>query len=640
MELLYVWIEDYKNIHHQGFNFSSKYRFHFHFESGEISYEMQNDTLTHFFPKNINNVTALIGENGSGKSSIIEIIRDIIPLFNIEEAGKFVVVIKFYEYYLIPFVEDNSALSIDNASEIIHSSYLDEVYLDKENCINSNIVYYSNVFDGSLHKIEDELNISTNYIVNNALSIDKYRSDEIEGNLNFIYDSRIPVPFITPRVLTLSLLDLYELITQHYISRKKLTEKNKMKSYEISLDAFFINLQKKIMLLDSSTLDEWKSYLKIYFTFIVFSSLDLEDADLETQNNIIDSFKNNSDPSHVILFYFKKYYQFSKPTISEKLENMISFIDDISDKNFITFEMEEINIHIEKKELTKKFLNLFRELQTVSTVNFFTFNWIQMSSGEKAWLNLYSRFWKVKNEIDSIGDYGTIPIKDLIVIIDEGETYYHPAWQKAYLNNLFDLLNHIFDKMQIHVIVSSNSPFIASDLPSSHILFLEKGKDGKFSDGMKKLGKCIVVDGLKDKKQTFGANIHTLLSNSFFLQDGLMGDFAKTKINQIVNFYKKVKQEESKSKPDFSLLKNEYSESKKGSQSKQESFWNIQKIIGEDYLAQIIKNHLEELDLILLNQIPSNEVRLEQLLKLHDITLVEKVMNKLKKSNEDKQIEK
>lgn len=29
MELLYIWIEDYKNIHHQGFNFSPKYWFEF-----------------------------------------------------------------------------------------------------------------------------------------------------------------------------------------------------------------------------------------------------------------------------------------------------------------------------------------------------------------------------------------------------------------------------------------------------------------------------------------------------------------------------------------------------------------------------------------------------------------------------------
>ncbi len=36
MELLYVWIEDYKNIHHQGFNFSPRYRFEFDFEKKEL----------------------------------------------------------------------------------------------------------------------------------------------------------------------------------------------------------------------------------------------------------------------------------------------------------------------------------------------------------------------------------------------------------------------------------------------------------------------------------------------------------------------------------------------------------------------------------------------------------------------------
>jgi hypothetical protein len=29
MELLYIWIEDYKNIRRQGFNFPAKYRFEF-----------------------------------------------------------------------------------------------------------------------------------------------------------------------------------------------------------------------------------------------------------------------------------------------------------------------------------------------------------------------------------------------------------------------------------------------------------------------------------------------------------------------------------------------------------------------------------------------------------------------------------
>ena len=37
------------------------------------------------------------------------------------------------------------------------------------------------------------------------------------------------------------------------------------------------------------------------------------------------------------------------------------------------------------------------------------------------------------------------------------------------------------------------------------------------------------------KLKTFGANIHTLLSNGFFMSDGLMGEFAKSKINETID---------------------------------------------------------------------------------------------------------
>ena len=40
----------------------------------------------------------------------------------------------------------------------------------------------------------------------------------------------------------------------------------------------------------------------------------------------------------------------------------------------------------------------------------------------------------------------------------------------------------------------------------------------------------------EDGKQTFGANIHTLLSHGFFMKDGLMGEFAKSKIDDVIKY--------------------------------------------------------------------------------------------------------
>ena len=48
-------------------------------------------------------------------------------------------------------------------------------------------------------------------------------------------------------------------------------------------------------------------------------------------------------------------------------------------------------------------------------------------------------------------------------------------------------------------------------------------------------GNCINVSK-HIKLKTFGANIHTLLSNGFFMSDGLMGEFAKSKISEILDF--------------------------------------------------------------------------------------------------------
>src|SRR5690606_21819261 len=94
-----------------------------------------------------------------------------------------------------------------------------------------------------------------------------------------------------------------------------------------------------------------------------------------------------------------------------------------------------------------------------------------------------------------------------------------------------------------------------------------------------------------DITQTFGANIHTLLSNGFFMSDGLMGEFAKGKINEIKKFYEIVKFLEPKNKKYKRILKILYL-------FKIKEFKHIQSIIGEPFLQTIIKNYLDELEIL------------------------------------------
>ena len=73
MELVYLWVEDYKNIKRQGFNFSPRFRCEYDEDKNELTIDENDDYIPDFFGKNIN-VTAIVGKNGSGKSSLLNLI--------------------------------------------------------------------------------------------------------------------------------------------------------------------------------------------------------------------------------------------------------------------------------------------------------------------------------------------------------------------------------------------------------------------------------------------------------------------------------------------------------------------------------------------------------------------------------------
>jgi hypothetical protein len=67
--------------------------------------------------------------------------------------------------------------------------------------------------------------------------------------------------------------------------------------------------------------------------------------------------------------------------------------------------------------------------------------------------------------------------------------------------------------------IVTHSPFVLSDIPVQNILFLKKNGEKASKEGM----------------ASFGANIHTMLVNSFFLKGGAMGEFAKETILKMID---------------------------------------------------------------------------------------------------------
>lgn len=116
-----------------------------------------------------------------------------------------------------------------------------------------------------------------------------------------------------------------------------------------------------------------------------------------------------------------------------------------------------------------------------------------------------------------------IAYKHVNVIMEEIELYFHPELQRTYIKNVLDGIkqirpNHI---ESINICFVTHSPFVLSDIPSRNILAL------KIEDEH--------VNASSKQMSTFGANIHDMLKNSFFLEHGPIGAYADWVIRNIIN---------------------------------------------------------------------------------------------------------
>ena len=133
-----------------------------------------------------------------------------------------------------------------------------------------------------------------------------------------------------------------------------------------------------------------------------------------------------------------------------------------------------------------------------------------MSSGEMSFLTLFSRLYRF---------VGKVPEgENIVVFLDEAETTLHPEWQRrlvAYCVRFFEVF---LPNRNYQLIFSSHSPMLLTDIPRGNVAFLNE--------------KCHSVDIRRQK--TFAANTFELYKDSFVLKKGQMGEFAATKVDQLL----------------------------------------------------------------------------------------------------------
>lgn len=142
-----------------------------------------------------------------------------------------------------------------------------------------------------------------------------------------------------------------------------------------------------------------------------------------------------------------------------------------------------------------------------------------LSSGEMQMINTTSSLlYHLRNLDDELKDDNKINYKNILVVLEEVELYFHPEYQKKYVKYLRDQIENL--NLQnidnINIVFVTHSPFILTDILQSNSLYLEKGEPQQ----------C--------EEESFAGNLYDLMHSSFFLKENAMGDFAANYVTKLV----------------------------------------------------------------------------------------------------------
>ena len=516
MELVYLWVEDYKNIHKQGFNFSPRFECKFYDKydkEGKLKDDCKLDIkpkehIENFFGDNIN-VTAIVGKNGSGKSSILEILEKI-DAFTSELYGV------YRKNFILLFKRKNNGLLklITNIENLPKKDIYDIIYIEP---MQRNATSFPESKKIIYKDKKNEVLGRKSYIHPNTFQ--NYFS-------LFTYMSEMPYPYFEKRLIeikrgrTMS-FDIKKIVE---IIGNSLNDNFKLTTFMLIPEVIYIEQNNDLL----------QKYLNDIRPLIIPRSNNPENGLLyEDCHNEREEYSTEN----ILEAYF--FLDIIKSDLSSYLcnENFYNLKDLFFDSNILEnfynnkeyelneekYSLNEFNsllkkIKYDKKLLTKNNIDLIKKYSKFLILNFEDDKgrrYNNLSHGEKTifgqFLNIYEKSKYTNN---------------LLIVLDEPDLSLHPEWQRKYI---YELSNTFFNlNKNIHFITMSHSPFLLSDIPKQNIIFLDTDENGN----------CKVVNGLKEKKQTFGANIHTLLSDSFFMEDGLIGKFAQNKIQEVINFLK------------------------------------------------------------------------------------------------------
>ena len=560
-DLIYFATE---NIGTEGVLLSGKYKIKLSLEDKYISIYKNDKYVKGFWGKNVEDCFAIVGENGAGKTKLVNEIMDLLQEVSQNKQ-------KSYDYILI-FEVGNELQMVSsgkyNNIELLNKEEDEEDEEDKdikctrckaENSILNKIAiaYFHNALNrrdyfsksrckydfsigNQLSRFREttyDMHYNTdlskdtvkNYYDNQDFRVIKFLFEyalQTKDNIDFRFPNNI---YISPNPFAI----------QEFIKE----ETNKSKKYNEQMIQSFIKDVKKI---SEHYGNNWKTHVIQSLIYIIFKELCLTSTVPEKEHLSYGTFLKECEflGEENISQSMTSYECLDKiiKVLKEKNESYVKNVDDFlqwmkeNDKKLDEFQLlynpvdMNIKVPVSKKneEFIYSLINVYKK--QLLSYPFLEFKF-DVSTGEYYFLTIFTNLYSmIKPKRDySCNPYDDSPIDSdrdsdidsLILIFDEIDISLHPKWQRMIMKWLVDFSENLFKGKMVKIIVTTHSPILLSDFPSNSVLYL-KNKQGKV-DAM-----------IREDTKTFGCNIHLLFLNSFFLsKDGTMGANAEEKINHL-----------------------------------------------------------------------------------------------------------
>lgn len=582
MNIVFIWIHDFYTIKNQGFNFGSNHTYNHKYDNNtlEISRVKNGKYVKNLFKhdkKGFSNITAIVGENGAGKTNLLKCLCEIL---NNNPQNEIVVLLEEEDKI---YLKRTSFKVGKIGSYLGHKRERDDIKVITEGFSVtelakiefSKLIYYSPIYDFDDYFLRNDnlLNISSNYLINQDLENDALDIIEFpKGNLEFHRFSEVKrqIQFVSS-VSSAELIKNLNLPSNISILFKDfpvpdIEEEGSIYLRDLHISKKLLELRKEIWidesnkihglitknytdkLHDNDNLNKWELFhyfLKSSFGCLIYNvnrsgefywrnRFDTAEKKLIQADFSIDldySKMGVSDSSHFEIFFeifLQNQETFNGEIISDFIKKVKKYIfsnsvENVFDSRKLILSLEDGLIFLEDYRIFMLESVFYKQnekrLPFTLKTGFIEFDWRDMSSGEKAFLNLFSRINFAHNILKNSSE--GYP-ESIFLLIDEGELGFHLQWQKEYILKLIENVPLILnDADNIQLIFSTHSPVVLSDIPRENLILFKK-KSG------------ITEVETSNQLNTFGANIHDILRSDFFMRNGLIGDFAKELINDTI----------------------------------------------------------------------------------------------------------